>query len=532
VTKPLVAMGFIGTVMDRGPRHDRWSKWRPTISLCQQADLVIDRLELLVDRSFETLFHELRKDIKSVSPETEVRPCWIEIENPWDFESVFASLHGFARAYPFDTETEDYLVHITTGTHVAQICLFLLTESRHLPARLIQTSPPRRASEPGSASIIDLDLSRYDAIARRFAQEKEEATSILKSGIDTKNEHFNRLIERVEHVSVHSKAPILLTGPTGAGKSQLARQIFEVKRERRQIEGAFVEVNCATLRGDGAMSTLFGHVKGAFTGALNDRPGLLRKADGGLLFLDEIGELGLDEQAMLLRAIEDKVFLPMGGDKEAKSEFQLVAGTNRDLSKLVRQGRFRDDLLARLDLWTFRLPSLRERREDIAANLDYEIDRYARATGSRISFNKEARDRFLAFAISGEATWTRNFRDLGGAITRMGTIAAGGRITTEVVAEEVGRLRALWGAPDIAESGLTDFVPAETLATMDLFDRLQLDAVIRATRDCRSLSEAGRRLYAQSRTKRTVTNDADRLRKYLARFGLTWDGLRRPAEAN
>jgi transcriptional regulatory protein RtcR len=106
-----------------------------------------------------------------------------------------------------------------------------------------------------------------------------------------------------------------------------------LKKERRQVQGPFVEVNCATLRGDAAMSTLFGHVKGAFTGAVQDRPGLLRKANGGVLFLDEIGELGTDEQAMLLRAIEDKRFLPMGADREVSSDFQLLAGTNRDLAR-------------------------------------------------------------------------------------------------------------------------------------------------------------------------------------------------------
>jgi len=113
------------------------------------------------------------------------------------------------------------------------------------------------------------------------------------------------------------------------------------------------------------MSALFGHVKGAFTGAINPRPGLLRAADGGILFLDEIGELGPDEQAMLLRALEDKVFLPMGSDREVKSDFQLVAGTNRDLFALVREGKFRDDLLARINLWAFQMPGLRDRIEDI-----------------------------------------------------------------------------------------------------------------------------------------------------------------------
>lgn len=158
---------------------------------------------------------------------------------------------------------------------------------------------------------------------------------------------------------LQARRALLLTGPTGAGKSRLARRIFDLKKLRHAVAGNFVEVNCATLRGDGAMSTLFGHVKGAFTGAITERQGLLRSADGGVLFLDEIGELGLDEQAMLLRAVEDKAFLPLGSDREVQSAFQLIAGTNRDLLVSVRNGRFREDLLARINLWTFRLPGTR-----------------------------------------------------------------------------------------------------------------------------------------------------------------------------
>ena len=109
---------------------------------------------------------------------------------------------------------------------------------------------------------------------------------------------------------------------------------------------------CATLRGNTAMSTLFGHKKGSYTGATTDRPGLLRTADKGVLFLDEVGELGLDEQAMLLRAIEEKIFYPLGSDTPVKSRFQLICGTNRDLAKEVAEGRFRADLLARINCWT------------------------------------------------------------------------------------------------------------------------------------------------------------------------------------
>ena len=138
------------------------------------------------------------------------------------------------------------------------------------------------------------------------------------------------------------------------------------------------------------MSALFGHKKGAFTGAASDRAGLLRTANGGMLFLDEIGELGLDEQAMILRAVEEKCFLPVGSDVESTSDFQLIAGTNRDLQDAISEGRFREDLLARLNLWTFHLPGLVDRREDIEPNLDYELRRYAETEGHQVTFNKEA----------------------------------------------------------------------------------------------------------------------------------------------
>ena len=529
---PTVVIGLIGTNLDSGDGAERWNRWRPTVSLCQHEDLLVDRLELLHHRRDSELVKSARDDIRSVSPETEVRPHELDIRDPWDFDQVFGALHDFARAYPFDPEREDYLVHITTGTHVVQICLFLLTESRHFPARLIQTSPARRprSGEPGTFKIIDLDLSKYDRLASRFAREREEATSILKSGIETRNAAFNRLIERIEQVASSSKAPILLTGPTGAGKSQLAERIYELKKARRQIEGRFVEVNCATLRGDAAMSALFGHVRGAFTGALQDRPGLLKAADGGILFLDEIAELGLDEQAMLLRAIEEKRFMPMGSDREAKSDFQLIAGSNRDLQAAAQAGSFRDDLLARIDLWSFKLPGLRERREDIAPNLDYELEQHTRRTGERVTFNREARERFLLFTASPEATWDRNFRDLSGAITRMCTVAAGGRITVEVVNEEIERLRRAWSktaATSDRENLLRATLGLEAVANLDLFDRMQLANVIEIASTSRSLSEAGRALFASSREKKTSSNDADRLRKYLSRFGISWDLIRK-----
>jgi transcriptional regulatory protein RtcR len=504
------------------------------VALCQQEDLLVDRIELLYPRSASVLAATVTEDIRQVSPETEVRGAVVDIQNPWDLEQVYGALLDYARHYPFQPEQEDYLVHITTGTHIAQICMFLLVESRHIPGRLVQTSPPTGRDKglggAGSHTLIDLDLSKYDKLAARFQQEQLEGLSFLKAGIDTHNPAFNRLIERIEHVAMNSRAPLLITGPTGAGKSQLVRRIYALKKSRRQVSGPFVDLNCATLRGDGAMSALFGHVKGAFTGAVGDRPGLLRQANGGVLFLDEIGELGADEQAMLLRALEDKRFLPVGSDKEVESDFQLIAGTNRDLQAEVERGRFREDLLARINLWTFRLPALRERPEDIPPNLLYELDQASQSLGLRVTMNKEAQEHFLRFATSPEARWSGNFRDLNAAVLRMATLASGGRITREDVDEEIARLRAQWtrgSAPGAA--GTVDLVAevlgADLAAELDRFDRVQLADVIAVCRQSRSLSEAGRVLFAQSRSRKQSTNDADRLKKYLTRFGLGWDDV-------
>jgi len=528
--KTNVVIGLLGPILDSGTEPKRWERWRPTVSLCQHEEFLVNRFDLIYQRRYASLLKKIIGDIRQVSPETEVVPHCIEFKDPWDFEEVFGALHDFARGYAFDTDREDYLVHITTGTHVAQICLFLLTEAHYFPAKLIQTGPSNQPEKKamGNYSIIDLDLSKYDRIATRFNQEKRDDISFLKSGIETRSPRFNALIEQIERVAMNSVDPILLTGPTGAGKSRLARRIFELKKARRQIPGAFVEVNCATLRGDGAMSALFGHRRGAFTGAVQDRPGLLRTADQGMLFLDEIGELGPDEQAMLLRAVEEHRFLPLGSDSEAHSDFQLLCGTNRDLGQEVSKGRFRGDLLARINLWTFSLPGLAERTEDIEPNLDYELERFTERSGNRITFNQQARKRFLEFALSHEARWPANFRDLNGAVRRMATLAPAGRITVEVVEEEIERLRTSW-RDEVADPGgslLQAVLGEETAAKLDSFDRVQLAEVIRICKGAATLSEAGRKLFAISRQGKKSSNDADRLRKYLARFNLDWERVR------
>ena len=233
---------------------------------------------------------------------------------------------------------------------------------------------------------------------------------------------------------------------------------------------------------------------------------------------------------MLLKAVEEKRFLPVGSDHDVQSDFQLIAGTNRDLSREVVAGRFREDLYARINLWTYELPGLIDRSEDVEPNIDYLLAQFSAENGQMVRFNKEARERYMRFAMSAEALWAGNFRDLSASMMRMATLADAGRITDAIVSDEIIRLKRLWhhySQPQTEPNGvdLEDVLGEAELAGMDLFDAMQLKAVIDVCRRSKSMSDAGRKLFAASRGAKAKPNDADRLKKYLARFELSWDGL-------
>ena len=517
-----IVVSILGTTLDarRAEKESkRFETWRPSVALVMQENIRFDRYYLIYSRKFEHLKDIIVKDIEYCDPQIEVITVPTEIRDPWNFEEVYSALYDFSKEYDLHNEDDQCYIHITTGTHVAQICLFLLNESHHLPGKLIQTNPAPGGNPAGTYSIIDLDLSQYDQIAKRFSEEREVVQNYLKSGIETRNAAFNEMISTIEKVSSRSREPILLTGPTGAGKSMLARRIYDHRRISQQLKGEFVNVNCATLRGDQAMSVLFGHKKGAFTGAVADRPGLLKKADQGMLFLDEIGELGPDEQAMLLHAIEEKKFFPLGADNETESSFELICGTNRDLEEDVLAGRFRADLLARINLWEFRLPGLAERREDIEPNLVYELYHFIEKYDRWVSFNKEAKEEFLKFAMDPSTEWKGNFRELNAMITRMATLAPGSRITVEIVKDEIARYRKKEKLQKNNEI-LASLLGEDYQSKYDVFDLVQLEKVIEICRKSKNCAEAGKKLFSVSRTERKSTNDSDRLSKYLARFGL------------
>jgi two-component system NtrC family response regulator len=201
-----------------------------------------------------------------------------------------------------------------------------------------------------------------------------------------------------------SSANLLITGETGTGKEIFARAIHA---NSQAAKGNFVVVDCSALPEALVEGILFGHRKGAFTGADSDRQGLVRQADGGTLFLDEVGELPLNAQKNFLRVLQEHRFRPVGGSEERESHFRLIAATNRHLPAMVAEGRFREDLLFRIQSITIRLPPLRERAEDIKELVFHQLSRLARQYHQDVKgFSPEFLDLLMAYA------WPGNVREL------------------------------------------------------------------------------------------------------------------------
>jgi transcriptional regulator with PAS, ATPase and Fis domain len=213
----------------------------------------------------------------------------------------------------------------------------------------------------------------------------------------------------------HCRWPVLLLGETGTGKEVVARAIHNVSPV-----GPFVPIDCSSLVGPLMESELFGHVKGAFTGAAGTKTGLIELADGGTAFFDEIGELPLDLQAKLLRVLQEKEFRPVGSLLQRRSDFRVIAATNRDLAKEVEKGTFRRDLFYRLNVVNLRLAPLRDRKEDIPALIAHFLSRY----GRNHSLTQETLEAMISY------DWPGNVRELENCIQHMVAINSGPLVHT------------------------------------------------------------------------------------------------------
>jgi DNA-binding NtrC family response regulator len=354
-----------------------------------------------------------------------------------------------------------------------------------------------RAIRDGAADYLtkpfepeQLEIAVHNAVKLRdILRENEQlkaAVSRSQSGKRMVGQSLaaRRLREEIERVAPY-KTGVLLSGESGTGKELVARTIHELSPRAR---GPWVAINCSAIPRDLMESELFGYVKGAFTGATQNRPGRLEQAQGGTLFLDEIGDMDLALQAKLLRVLQEREFSPVGADQLKAVDVRFIAASNRDLKELVRQGRFREDLFYRLDVYSIVVPPLRERREDIPLLAQTFLTELAGEIG-------KGAHGFTAAALEalGRHDWPGNIRELRNTVERALLASRDETIDVGDLPPALGAAAPRPAAPPFADTG--------TANLDDWLADVERRAILQALADCSGVqAHAARKLGVTERS--------------------------------
>ena len=273
-------------------------------------------------------------------------------------------------------------------------------------------------------------------------------------GIIGRSRAMEEVIRRAEMVA-ETKSTVLITGETGTGKELVARAIHDRSAQR---EMPLIKVNCAAIPETLLESDLFGHVRGAFTGATTTKKGKFALADGGTIFLDEIGAISLTVQSKLLRVLQEREFEPLGAERTEQVDLRVIAATNRDLRQMVAEGKFQEDLFYRLNVIPIAIPPLRERRDDIPALIDHFVAKHAQRTGRRIDRIDDG-----VLASLQQYDWPGNVRELENTIERAVVLSAGPAIAARAVSVLGAAAPQTTGLPSLKLRQNTEWVERETI---------------------------------------------------------------------
>ncbi len=273
-------------------------------------------------------------------------------------------------------------------------------------------------------------------------------------GLIGRSRVMDEMIQRAERVA-QTKSTVLITGETGTGKELVARAIHQRSAQR---DMALIRVNCAAIPESLLESELFGHVRVAFTGAVGTKKGKFALADGGTIFLDEIGTMSPALQSKLLRVLQEREFEPLGSERTEKVDLRVIAATNRDLREMVAEGKFQEDLFYRLNVIPIALPPLRERRDDIPALAEHFVRKHAQRTGRRISGLDDA-----VLPLLQQYDWPGNVRELENTIERAVVLAAGPVITAHDISALSAAAPASSGLPSLRLRQNIEWVEKETI---------------------------------------------------------------------
>ncbi len=360
---------------------------------------------------------DTKKYISKLHKSTKVEIMKIDLDDPTDYNCIIKGLRGYLDKIIENHPSTVFSIAVASGTPQMHACWVLLASSGEIPARILHIRPPRFVTKE-QPLVTEVEFSSHDFPVVRFYKNNSKCSTStdhfdleamkIQVGIIGDHPSMQRALE-MGSMMAPSKAPILIFGETGTGKELFAKFIHCVSDRSRE---SFIPVNCAAIPENLVESILFGHKKGAFTGALSDQIGLFDAAHKGTLFLDEIGELPIAAQAKILRVLQDGIVEPIGHTKPHKVDVRIIGATNRDLRKMVRQDKFREDLYYRLNVGEINLPPLRERRSDIPQISLSVLDRLNVSLRYPKRFTPEALVRLQAH------NWPGNVRDLENVIER------------------------------------------------------------------------------------------------------------------
>jgi DNA-binding NtrC family response regulator len=437
-------ISFVG-MHDPYPQDDE--EPGPILSLLLEAEKECPFSEVWLFCTSGTFFErarDLEREAKDEGLGARFHLIDFQVKDVIDYAEIWALLS--LRLASIKAQAEDsergWVFLLDSGTPQMKTALLLASRSGLFPATLVQGIPARFAGGAYKSRTVRLDGLPEMEIASHIAVVREgegtygiPGTGVTRPEGDTRSETlpiatsalFAELLRRAEAAARFGE-PVLLLGETGTGKTMVARRIHAMSARR---DSPFIEVNCSAISSGLAESELFGHERGAFTGADKARSGKFRAAQGGTLFLDELGDLPLEIQAKLLKAIEDKEVTPVGADRPLAVDVRLIAATNRDLSELVRSGRFRADLYERLKVVVLRLPPLRERREDIRPLALRFLDDWNELYSEGRFLTEDALELLEAYS------WPGNVRELGNALRSAACSFASKAIGPECFPEEL-----------------------------------------------------------------------------------------------
>ena len=361
-----------------------------------------------------------------------ITPHQVKLTSPTSFEEIFRAANDVVTDIRRDSPSASLTFHLSPGTPAMAAVWLLLAKTRH-PAQLIESSREQGVKEVA----IPFDLAAEFIPAA--GKQADEALMRLMQGVPPASPAFSTIIHRcatmkrtvaMAHKLALRDVPVLIQGESGTGKELFARAIHQASSRNGK---PFVAVNCGAIPQELVDAELFGHVKGAFTGATAARAGYFEAADGGTLFLDEIGELPLASQVRLLRVLQEREVTRIGATKPRAIDVRIIAATNRVLPEEIRLGRFREDLFHRLAVGVLLLPPLREREGDITLLIDSMLAAINTEAASQPGYKHKKLD-VAARNLLLRHSWPGNVRELHNTLLRASIWAAGDKITAEDIA--------------------------------------------------------------------------------------------------